>query len=213
MAKPQDPQTPAQEGMPKSVFPSSSTSPLAMSDDAEDPLVVIDLDRHALTLHGIETRTCVQCGARIPGPPVLHPRAKWTASGRVAVNLIYGVCAHCKEEETRIVEKVRAANRIVNFFYTAQWGIFFAGVVGHWPTGGLLGGAVALFLGTWAGSTAYRRHLERGQPVLLDADATRVRLRARRSWLRVLRAEHPELLAPSQREPQAITPPHPAEES
>lgn len=173
-------------------LPATPGATFSQPAGAPEPLVVIELDRRAVTIDGIETATCVQCGeaAAVSHEP-LHVPGRFSS-----LTLRVGLCRACRERTTAAYAKVARFERIVSGLSLAQVSaLIFTLASGG---GGLLFSSLSLLLvGTFGASYVNRRRWLREQPRLLEVKATSVRLRVPRSWQRVLSDEKPRALLAS----------------
>lgn len=179
-------------------LPATPGATFAQPAHAKQPLVVVELDRRAVTLDGLETATCVQCGAaRAEDHTALHVPGRFSS-----LSVRVGLCWPCSERTTAAYAKVARASRIVSGLSIAQLGALMFGIANG--GGGLLFSSLSLLLvGTMGASFALRRRWLRDEPRLLAVGPTSVRLRVPRSWLRVLSDEKPRALVGSTSAPSA----------
>jgi hypothetical protein len=156
----------------------------------KDPLVVLELERRAVMLDGIETQTCVHCGEARASVVAALPVPGRYSSIQVRVSL----CERCHEDILTAYGKVRRMNRVSRGVYYAQLGALLLFMAGG--GGALMVSTLSLLLlGTWGGGALRRRRLLRDQPRLLALGPTTLRLRTPNTWARVLSDEKPAALA------------------
>ena len=166
-----------------------------------EPLVIIEIDRRAATLDGIETHTCVQCGeTRANAHGTLRIPGRFSS-----LSLRVGLCDPCQEKATAAYGKVARLHRFLSGLSIAQLSaLVFTMASGG---GGLLFSSLSLLLvGTMGVSFVTRRRWLREQPRLLELGATSVRLRVPHSWQRVLSDERPRVLVGAAEPPRLPTP-------
>ncbi len=156
----------------------------------KDPLVELELERRAVMLDGIETRTCVHCGeARATVVAALPVPGRFSS-----IQVRVALCERCHDDILQAYGKVRRMNRVSRGVYFAQLGALIVYMASG--GGGFVVSALSLLLiGSWAGAAVLRRRLLRDQPRLLSLGPTTLRLRAPNTWARVLSDEKPAALA------------------
>lgn len=170
-------------------LPASPGATFTQPARGKEPLVVVEIDRRAATLDGVETATCLQCGeakASVHGP--LRVPGQFSS-----LDVRVGICDRCRERASGAYAKVRTFDRVVRGLYFAQ----LAALVSSFASGGgslVFTSLSVLLVGTMGASYVARKRWLRDQPRLVSVGPTSVRLRVPRSWLRVLSDEKPRVL-------------------
>lgn len=180
-------------------LPASPGATFAQPSSTRDPIIELELDRRAATLDGIETHTCVQCGvARASVQGALKVRGRLSS-----IDLRVALCDGCRDLARHAYAKVARFDRVVSGVYFAQLSALVLSVAGG--GGSLLFSSLSVLLvGTLGASFVAKRRLLREQPRLLSVGPRSVRLRAPRSWARVLLDEKPRVLVGSPATPPAL---------
>lgn len=180
-------------------LPASPGATFAQPTRGREPLVIVEIDRRAVTIDGIETATCLQCGEA-----KASVRAPLRVPGRFSsIDLRVAICDRCRESTGQAYKKVRTSDRVVRGLYFAQLAALVTSMAGG--GGGFLFTSLSLLLvGTMGASFVAKRRWLREQPRLVSVGPTSVRLRVPRSWLRVLSDEKPRVLVGAPASPPGL---------
>lgn len=187
--------------MEPSELPGSPGAVFTQPSDEREPLVTLEIDRRAAQLDGLDTDTCLMCGAvRAETSAEIHVAGRFSS-----IPIRASVCRACLAKADEAYAKVGRLNGVVRTIYFAQ--LAALGVTLATGAGALIFSALStLLVGTIGGSYFARKRALRDMPRLLKTGATSVTVRVPRSWGRVLADERPRVLV-GKPEPQAITPP------